>query len=156
MAAKRIRHTTMNNFLGDLIAKQLDDGYHWELYEGFTYRLCAHDGVQYVRVDKGFVTDFASIPRGLWNIFPPAAGRHSKPAVIHDCLYKTARVNVDGKDEPRIITRGEADAIFLEAMEVTRTNWLARHIIFFGVRIGDWRAWNQHRKAEAHARSAAA
>lgn len=142
-----------NNFLGDLIAKQLPDGYHWELYEGFVYRIGSPDGCQYVAIPKGFVTDFASIPRGLWNIFPPAAGKHSKPAVVHDEMYKTGSVRVDGRLDPRPITRGEADAIFLEAMEVAGVNWLSRQIIYAGVRAGGWRAWSQHRKAEANERS---
>lgn len=137
---------TNNRFLGDLIARQLDDGYHWEVYQGFTYRIGAPNGCQYVSIPKGFVTDFASIPRGLWNIFPPAAGKHSKAAVVHDCMYKTGHISVDGRDDPRPITRGEADDIFLEAMEVAGVNWFARRIIYAGVRVGGWKAWARHRK----------
>jgi hypothetical protein len=145
-----------NNFLGDLIAKQLPDGYRWELYEGFTYRIGAPDGVQYVHIPKGFVTDFASIPRGLWNLFPPAAGKHSKPAVVHDAMYKTGCCSVDGCPDPRPMTRGECDDIFKEAMGVAGVNWLAKQIIYAGVRVGGWRAWAKHRKAEADAGTTAA
>jgi hypothetical protein len=138
-----------NRFLGDLIAQQHDDGYHWTIYEPFTYRIGAPDGCQYVSIGKGFITDFASIPRGLWNLFPPAAGKYSKAAVVHDCLYKTGYVSVVGRDDPRPMTRAECDLVFLEAMEVAGVNWLSRMILYAGVRIGGWRAWGQHRKADA-------
>lgn len=140
----------MNNFLGDLIAKQLPDGYHWELYEGFRFHVCHEDGEQFIEVPKGFVTDFASIPRGLWNIYPPAAGKHSKPAVVHDWLYKKGML-LTKSGGTRVVTRGEADAIFLEAMEVTGVSWLSRRIIYWGVRVGGWKAWGEHRKAEKQA-----
>lgn len=140
-----------NNFLGDLIARQLADGYTWELYEGFVYRIGQPDGCQFVSIPKGFVTDFASIPRGLWNLFPPAAGKHSKAAVVHDAIYKTGCISCDGRTDLRLVTRGEADEIFYEAMEVNGVSWLARWVIYLGVRFGGARAWNQHRKAEADA-----
>lgn len=139
---------TRNNFLGDLVVRELTGGTAWEVYEPFTYHLCQPDGVQFVRIDKGFVTDFASIPRGLWNLWPPNRGKHAKPAVVHDCLYKTGYVSVEGGGQRRI-TRGEADAIFLEAMEVAGVGWLSRRLIYAGVRAGGWRAWGTHRHADA-------
>lgn len=135
-----------NNFLGDLLIAYID-GTRWKVVEGFTYRLCQPDGVQFVRIERGFITDFASFPLGIFMRSP--GGKWDKAAVVHDCLYKTARVSVENKQEPRIVTRGEADAIFLEAMEVAGVDWLRRRIIYAGVRVGGWRAWNQHRKAEA-------
>lgn len=136
------------NFSGDLIAKQLPDGFHWEMYESFTYHIGAIDGPEFVMIGRGFVTDFASIPRGLWNLWPPAAGKHSKAAVVHDCLYKTGYVNVtDGSI--RHVNRGEADRIFKEAMEVARVNWFSRQMIYSGVRVGGRGAWNKHRNADA-------
>jgi len=38
-----------------------------------------------IDVPKGFITDGASIPRGLWWLFPPV-GRYFKAAVVHDYL----------------------------------------------------------------------
>ena len=51
----------MNNFMGDLLVKYID-GKFWEIAESFTYRLQDADGSEFVRVSKGFVTDFASMP----------------------------------------------------------------------------------------------
>lgn len=138
----------MNNFLGDLLVGYID-GKRWLVAEEFTYRLCQPDGVQFVRIPRGFVTDFASMPLNV--IFRSPGGKWDKPAVVHDCLYKTASVSVEGKQEPRPITREEADAIFNEAMEVAGVDPVRRWIIYRGVRLGGGRAWNQHRKAEQDA-----
>ena len=40
-------------------------------------------------VPKGFTSDFASVPRGLWNMFPPW-GQSFRAAVVHDHMYATA------------------------------------------------------------------
>jgi hypothetical protein len=79
-----------------------------------------------VLVPEGATTDFASVPRGLWNLFPPD-NSYTAAAVVHDYLY------VSGK-----VSRAVADAVFLEAMEVCGTRWLERHIIWLSVRLFGW------------------
>ena len=39
-----------------------------------------------VRVELGFQTDLASIPRFLWAVLPPF-GRYTNAALVHDWLY---------------------------------------------------------------------
>lgn len=139
----------MNNFLGDLLVKYVD-GKRWEVAEAFTYRVGAPDGPEFVAIGRGFVTDFASMPLNI--IFRSPGGKWDKPAVIHDCLYKTSYVSVnDGSI--RWITRKEADDIFNEAMRVAGVGW-QRRLIYAGVRAGGWKAWGQHRKAEGDERAA--
>lgn len=140
------REAPVNNFQGRLVAEQLEDGYHWMIAESFTYRLGDPNGIAYVRVPVGFVTDFASIPRGLWNIWPPAAGKHSKPAVIHDVLYQRGYVEHERHRTP--ISRKDADDIFKEALEVAGVGWLSRQLIYAGVRVGGAKAWTQYREAD--------
>ena len=53
-----------------------------ELTENFEY-LTTEKGV--IRVLKGYRSDFASIPRFFWRIFPPM-GRYTYAAIIHDWL----------------------------------------------------------------------
>lgn len=137
----------MNNFLGELVTFQID-AYQWKVYEDFTYRIGAPDGPEFVTIRKGFVTDFASIPRPLWWLWPPSAGKHAKPACVHDCLYKTGFVTSNLTRLERTIDRAEADRIFLEAMEVAGVSWLSRRMIYRGVRVGGMLAWNKHRNAE--------
>jgi hypothetical protein len=123
------------------------DGHNWVVCDTFEYRLGSLHGVEFVRVGKGFETDFASIPRPLWSLWPPAGGAYTPAALIHDCLYKTGFVSVnDGS--VRHISRQEADDIFKEAMEVAGVSWLSRRLIYRGVRVGGSAAWNKHRKAD--------
>lgn len=123
------------------------DGHEWLLCTSFEYRL-EPQGPEFVRVGAGFRTDFASIPRGLWNLWPPT-GSYTPAALIHDCLYKTAYVSVDD-GSIRWIDRKEADDIFLEAMKVLSVGRFTRRCIWLGVRSGGWVAWNKHRKAQGH------
>lgn len=79
-------------------------------------------------VPQGFETDFASVPRGLWNLFPPD-GSYTAAAVVHDFLYRKT-----------IKRRATCDKVFLEAMKACGTNWLARRIIYTTVRAFGWAA----------------
>lgn len=62
---------------------QTDKSDWWELYEPFEEILS--DGSS-VLVSAGYVTDFASVPRWLWSLFPPI-GKYNRAALIHDYLY---------------------------------------------------------------------
>lgn len=111
-----------------LDVRPLDDGRNWLVLEDFFY---ATDVImasgKRVTVPKGFVTDFASIPKVLWGIVGgPADGKYRKAAVIHDFLYRTAG----------LATRPQADAVLLEAMTVSGCSWWERHVIYYGVRFG--------------------
>lgn len=142
----------MNNFLGDLLVKYID-GSRWEIAQGFMYRIGQPDGPEFVAIGAGMITDFASMPYVVRVIFRSPGGKWDKPAVVHDCLYKTAFVSIEGGGIRRI-ERDEADQIFNEAMKVAGVNGLSRRLIYRGVRVGGMVAWNKHRKAEDPARAA--
>jgi hypothetical protein len=133
----------MNNFEGELIARQLPGGYRWEIWESFTYRIGDANSPHLVRVPKGFITDFASIPRGLWNLWPPTAGKHAKPSVVHDVCYVRGYIESDLIQKK--ITRKDADDIFKEALAVAGCNWFTRQALYLGVRVGGSTAWNNYR-----------
>lgn len=86
-----------------------------------------------IAVPTGFVTDLASIPRGLWNILPPI-GRYDRAAVVHDYLYACG-----------FTTRKQADDVLYEAMRVTQVGRVAAWTIYAGVRLGGGAAWARHR-----------
>jgi hypothetical protein len=102
----------------------------WRLLEPFCYYTLTGEHIQ---VPAGFQTDFASIPRALWALYPPA-GPWAGAAVIHDYLY------VEGKR-----TRGECDGIFREAMEALGVPWLRRQIMWLAVRSAGGSSWTKHR-----------
>ena len=136
-----------NGFLSPLRVEFLD-GTHWRVLEPFTYHLATPDGDEYVEVPIDLVTDFASIPRLLWAIWPPT-GPYGKAAVVHDRLYVAPVVRT--ATSARAITREEADAVFLEGMEVLRINWCTRRTLWSAVRIGGVPAWRHYRQTEAAA-----
>ena len=143
-ARRRIEAAIVNNFLGDLLVKYID-GELWQVVEGFSYRIGDPNGRAYVRVPKGFITDFASMPLGI--VFKSPGGKWDKPAVVHDVCYKRGYVDTDRTR--KTITRKDADDIFKEAMAVAGVHWFARQIIYAGVRLGGWRVWDNHRLTDA-------
>lgn len=139
--------STPNNFLGDLDCRYLD-GRRWLILAPFEYHLGSPDGPEYVRIVAGDTTDFASIPRLIKVIWPSPGGPWDKPSVIHDKLYATALIlHINGTQ--RVCERPEADAIFLEAMGVTRTPEFPRHAMYEGVRVGGWKPWGHYRSMSA-------
>jgi hypothetical protein len=104
-------------FPRDLLLKHLYDR-TFELIAPFEY----HGQGYSVYLDRGHITDFASIPQCLqWLISP--FGKHAKAAVVHDYFYKSGDVS-------RVI----ADAVFMEAMTYSGVWKPLRKLIHWAVR----------------------
>jgi hypothetical protein len=112
---KRITAHPLVRFIGEGL---------WKLEEPFVYHVGSENSADVITVERGFITDFASVPRIFWAFYPPH-GAYAPAAVVHDWLY--AR---------RLRPRAEADRIFLEAMAVLGVPWLRRHLLYIAVRIG--------------------
>jgi hypothetical protein len=78
----------------------------------------------------GFETDFSSIPRGLWNVFPKT-GPYDYAAVIHDAGYEGRLQDVGGKPFP--VTKQQADRLFLEGMEARKVGKVRRTLMYWAV-----------------------
>ena len=87
-----------------------------------------------VTVPAGTTTDFASIPRIFWPIFPPDGRRYMRAAIVHDYLYRTGKV-------PRAL----ADQMFLMLMTQDGVPWWKRNLMYWAVRIFGRRAHNERR-----------
>lgn len=83
-----------------------------------------------VEVPRGFVTDFASIPRIFWSALRPD-GTYTYPAIIHDYLYWT-------QTQPR----EEADRIFRLGMEDFFVSPATARLIYDAVRLGGGSSWD--------------
>lgn len=112
----------MSSFTKPLTVTKRDDG-TWKVAESFRYYVGREGSKDYVDVPEGFVTDFASVPRPLWSIFPPD-GKYSQAAVLHDYCYCHHTYN-----------RKKCDQVFLEAMEVLKVSWWKRRLMYRAVRM---------------------
>lgn len=103
----------------------------WRVQRSFSY--ISKDG-DIIIVPKGFETDFASVPRPFWNIFPPD-GHYTQAAVLHDFVYNKRFVGNR--------SRSKCDGLFLEAMKCLKVGKIERWTIYSAVRVGGWVAWKK-------------
>jgi hypothetical protein len=117
------------------LGRYLPGGKLFRLEEPLVYEIGHEGSGQAIVVPKGFVTDFASIPRLSQVLIPKDIGRRA--AIVHDWLYATRGCK-------GTFTRQQCDEIFLEAMQVLRVPWLVRRAMYRAVRLGGWAAWRKH------------
>ena len=106
--------------LTKLLVKDLMNG-KFELFSDYIYKTKEYP----IKVPKGFVTDYASIPKLLRAIILPY-GKHSGASVVHDWLY-SSNCSLD-------ISREKADKIFLEILKEEKVNLLLRILMYTAVR----------------------
>ena len=133
----------MSSFTTELVVTPLDDGRRWRVDEPFEYWIEEVGRGPRVVVEPGFITDFASVPRLFWNIFPPW-GRYGKAAVVHDHLYQTLGLIIEQDGTEKHISRARCDRIFLEAMAVLGVPAWKRWVMWAGVRMGGWLPWRRY------------
>lgn len=95
-------------------------GHTWILLSDFLYS--AEDG-SVITIPAGFVTDFASVPRLFWSIFPQWHPKWGKAAILHDYLYETC-----------LYSKEKADLLFLHDLkEAGLSKWKA-YLMYWAVR----------------------
>ena len=97
-----------------------------------------------IEIEEGFDTDYASVPRGLWNLYPPD-GEYSPAAWVHDYLYWYQALGDGGLP----IQREQADQVFLEAMQALGIGWFTRSVLYRAVRMGGGGPWEANRRKRA-------
>lgn len=113
-----------SKFLTALKVEYLDDGPWWRILSPFVYYSEMLDTE--IVVPKGFVLDFASVPRvpvAYWLFGSRANG----PAAVHDLLYRWGEYS-----------RSIADSVFLEAMAVDGYSVFTRYPMYWGVVLGGY------------------
>lgn len=109
----------MSEFLTKLEVEQIEDSSHegrgtWKLMEELGYH---SDLLGIITVPKGFVTDFASVPR-IPLLFDIAGARGNLAGTVHDFLYDSSC------ELP--VTRKQADGVLREALIVQGVSkWIA-------------------------------
>jgi hypothetical protein len=119
--------------------KTVDGRAIFTVLESYNYELGAEGSGLVIHVPTGFQTDFASVPRHLWRLFPPW-GEYRTAAVLHDYLYRKASG----------FSKTLGDAIFLEAMEDLKVPWLTRTLVYLAVSYFGHSSYNWETPAPEH------
>lgn len=102
----------------------------WLLIDDLQFQSVTLDRV--VVAPRGFQTDFASIPRYLWSVFPKTS-RWDQAATIHDGGYAGALTDLNG--ERISVTKKQADQLFLEGCKAEGVNTVIAYIMYWMVRL---------------------
>ena len=106
------------------------DGEYWVL--GSELEFTIRETGQRIIVPRGFVTDFASVPRVFWTFFPKH-GEYTRAAIVHDYLYWQQQCS-----------RGQADELFDIVMEDSDVDTTSRYSIYAAVRVWGGTAWEDN------------
>jgi hypothetical protein len=107
---------------------QFIDGDRWKLVEDLIY---VTRNIERIDVPKGFITDFASIPRVLWTLVGEPSGPWGPAAVVHDFIYQTG-----------FLPRVEADQVFRDAMIELGVRRTKAWLMWAAVRTAGWRFYH--------------
>jgi len=102
----------------------------WRTLSDIYYPLA--DG-RIILIRAGFETDMASIPRALWNLYPPFDPEYRAATIVHDGIYAA-----------ELLTRAEADWALLEAMQAQGSSWWTRNVFWSMVRTFGGAVWAEH------------
>jgi hypothetical protein len=114
-----------------VVVSPFADGTYWYLRENLRWLSAA--GEEYV-VPRGFVTDFASIPRPFWWLLPKWA-RYGSASIVHDFNYWEQKYD-----------RKTADRAMVEGMKDLNVGGVTRAMIYFFLRLFGGFAWRNNRK----------
>lgn len=110
-----------------------DDGEYWVLGNDLVFTV--RETGQRIVVPRGFVTDFASVPRIFWSFFP-RHGEYTRAAIVHDFLYWEQRCS-----------REQADELFDIVMQDSDVDSTTRLTIYAAVRVWGDGAWQANSEA---------
>lgn len=96
----------------------------WTLMADFMFYLDEKDmESETILVRRGFTTDFASIPRPLWWLYPPYDPVYGKAAVLHDALYAA-----------HVYERAKCDELFRLGSKILGCSLFTRNVMYAAVR----------------------
>ena len=90
-----------------------------------------------INIPKGFVFDGASVPFGLWNIFPPLDSDYLIAALLHDFLYQS-----------EYFDRKICDEVFYTALLTMKITHCKAYLMYLAVRLGGWQTWSTHNRSQ--------
>ena len=111
---------------------------HWQFVEDFSY---VSDKFGSITVPKGFITDFASIPRFALGIIDDDSPTILFASAPHDKLFSCPYT-----DAGRKLSFSQCNEVLTEAMRWCGASWLERSIVAAAVSTGGALTWRTLRK----------
>ncbi len=90
-----------------------------------------------ITLPRGLETDFASIPRLFWNIYPPHWEPYRHPAIVHDYLYMEQTI---------IVSRAFADMEFRRMLLRNGVSKFTAYLFWTIIRLFGAKRWNKYKK----------
>jgi len=113
-----------------ILTEKTEDGRPvWMLQKDYHFTL----NLRGLTIPAGFEFDYASVPRGLWNTFPPIEAKHCRASLVHDWFYA-------GEYFPRAFN----DDVFLGIMAFYGVPQWKRNLMYAAVRIGGNFSYKRH------------
>lgn len=142
------------HFAGKLALVPLQDKTHavtrdgrqlWAIFQAASFRPATGSiAGDVITLHQGAVTDLASIPRLVSNVFPPD-GPWVEAAVFHDLCYQTQGTFVlwkrPGHTRAAPYTRAECDDLLRQGMVALNISAFQRVTIYEAVRVGGSKGW---------------
>ena len=126
----------------------------YQLWKNWSYTWVKDDIIRRIKIPAGFISDGASVPRGLWTITGITRdGLIRSAALVHDFLYfyggdlpAGSYQRIGSKDDSnltwidleKIWTRKNADRIFCRIMRECGVSMFKRRMAYRGVRMFGW------------------
>lgn len=132
----------MSSFTRPLDVRQIGEN-RWKVLSPFIYWIGKEGSGDFIFIDKGFETDFSSVP-WIFQWLVPKYGGQNHGSVLHDFLYRYQfywTTDTFGNVSRVKCSRKMADMIFLEANAVKKVFWTRRKLIYAGLRLGGWAAF---------------
>lgn len=138
---------------GELPAFTPVGGDWWRLEDAFTVWF-TYGGKRYrLTIKRGFLTDFASIPRLVWSILAPWNYKYTPACLPHDEGYeKAGKLTLwtwDGVTWSPVraeLSRRAVDDLMYWGMVARKTPAWKVKAIYSAVRVGGWLAWRNSKK----------
>lgn len=107
------------------------DGVNWLMKGDLILRITdAKKVCHLLTIPTGFKTDFASVPRIFWRILQPTSA--AEASIPHDFLYRKG-----------IVTKAQADKIFLLGMVALKIPRWKRQTMFYAVKVFGGSSYNK-------------
>lgn len=139
-------HNLKGHFVGLMPKFEYVDGINWKLInpdDGNMFSFILDDG-RSITPSDGFITDFASIPRIVQNILPPAGNgptaKYGLGAIIHDVIYRSGKIN------GVFVSRHVADHVLKACNESVNVDRETTNIIHNALVIGGQKTWDEYRR----------